>query len=148
MPYGKANTTVEEDGSFFFQCQHGPRECEGNRVHACALRHLPPESHSAFVACSMTSSDPPSAGPACAWLHNLDFAPVDACFSAEGPELLAALGERTHALDPALYYVPWITHNGRWTVEDLDASQANLLAVVCRKLRELGAATPPDCPPA
>lgn len=23
-----------------FQCQHGPNECYGNKVHACAIEHI------------------------------------------------------------------------------------------------------------
>lgn len=29
--------TKEENGKYFFQCQHGEEECYANRIHACAI---------------------------------------------------------------------------------------------------------------
>ena len=38
---------------------------------------------------------------------------VEACHkSAEGDQLLADLGRKTMALNPQLYFVPWITFDG------------------------------------
>ncbi|KAG8034670.1 hypothetical protein G9C98_007746, partial [Cotesia typhae] len=36
IPYGKATTTELPNG-YKFTCQHGPRECEANMIHACAI---------------------------------------------------------------------------------------------------------------
>lgn len=134
VPYGKATTTEGPTGNFTFVCQHGARECEGNRVHACALKYLPEESRAAFINCSMSSTDPPSAGPACATTLGLDFARVEQCITEDGSQLLADNGVRTHDLEPALYYVPWILYNGQFSEADLEASQANFLNVLCAKL--------------
>lgn len=37
IPYGKATTFTNSDGSFRFDCQHGPSECEANTYHACVI---------------------------------------------------------------------------------------------------------------
>lgn len=37
MPYGKATTVVNHDGSLSFTCQHGPTECDANTYHACVI---------------------------------------------------------------------------------------------------------------
>ena len=29
-----------EDLGYLFQCQHGPTECMGNKVHACSIKHI------------------------------------------------------------------------------------------------------------
>jgi len=38
-PFGKANFT-EWDSSWNFTCQHGPRECEGNKIQSCVLNQV------------------------------------------------------------------------------------------------------------
>ena len=31
----------ENEGlGYMFQCQHGPTECMGNKVHACSIKHI------------------------------------------------------------------------------------------------------------
>ncbi|CAG7829263.1 unnamed protein product, partial [Allacma fusca] len=84
--------TRDNNGNYTFQCQHGPRECEGNKVHACALKYLPEESQAAFINCSMSSSTPPEAGPSCASQLGLNFTRVEQCINEDGPGLLAANG--------------------------------------------------------
>lgn len=37
VPYGKATTFTNPDGSYRFDCQHGPVECEANILHACTI---------------------------------------------------------------------------------------------------------------
>lgn len=36
-PYGNAKR-VQNGSEWIFTCQHGPRECEGNVIEACALK--------------------------------------------------------------------------------------------------------------
>jgi len=141
VPYGKA-TTRDNNGNYTFQCQHGPRECEGNKVHACALKYLPEESQAAFINCSMSSSTPPEAGPSCASQLGLNFTRVEQCINEDGPGLLAANGNRTHNLNPELYYVPWILYNGQFNVSDLDESQKDFAGLLCKKLGSNG---PKEC---
>ncbi|CAG7724241.1 unnamed protein product, partial [Allacma fusca] len=125
VPYGKATTIEGPNGTFTFQCQHGDAECQGNRVHACALKYYPETSAEAFVNCSMSSRNPPEAGPACAQTLRLDFAPIETCIENDGSALLAANGNRTHSLNPPLYFVPWILYNGVFSEYDLELSQSN-----------------------
>merc|ERR1719348_2326702 len=55
-PFGKANFT-ENDQSWDFTCQHGPNECWGNKVQACALKKIPDtESIVPLINCLMMST--------------------------------------------------------------------------------------------
>src|SRR5258707_80966 len=40
IPYGGAETKKHANGSYTFECQHGPIECLGNKLHACAIKKL------------------------------------------------------------------------------------------------------------
>lgn len=37
IPYGKAQTYTNPDGSLRFECQHGVTECQANTYHSCAI---------------------------------------------------------------------------------------------------------------
>jgi len=140
VPYGKAQTKqVSVDGNYTFTCHHGPDECKGNTMQACALKYLPEKQIVEFISCTMKSTNPPEAGSACAKQLSLDFSPVQECLTKDdGQNLLAALGNRTHSLNPTLTYVPWILYNSVFDKDDLDNSQTDLLAVMCKKLKNNG----------
>lgn len=40
VPYGKATTSTNADGSLQFSCQHGPVECQANIIHACTIEYI------------------------------------------------------------------------------------------------------------
>lgn len=51
IPFGKSTSG---DGANF-ECQHGPAECEGNRIQSCILAAAPSQlSQVNFVACQMS----------------------------------------------------------------------------------------------
>src|SRR4051794_8839560 len=89
----------------------------------------------AFVNCSMSQPNPSSAGPLCASQLNVSYTRIEECVnSQEGDLLLAAYGVRTHSQAPSIYWLPWITFNNTFYEQELDASQQNLLPVVCKHL--------------
>lgn len=47
--------TTNKDKTVSFECQHGPQECDGNRVQSCVLNHLAEnaDAQTEFVACQM-----------------------------------------------------------------------------------------------
>ncbi|PSN55774.1 hypothetical protein C0J52_02495, partial [Blattella germanica] len=64
VPYGKATQRQAPNGTWSFQCQHGPQECKSNMEQACALNML---SNNAtmqvmFITCVMSSRSPARAG--------------------------------------------------------------------------------------
>ncbi|XP_049799522.1 uncharacterized protein LOC126234819 isoform X2 [Schistocerca nitens] len=59
VPYGNAETKVTAEG-YEFSCQHGPGECQGNKIHSCAVELLEdPTSQLQYVACTMRGQDDP-----------------------------------------------------------------------------------------
>lgn len=136
-----------ENGEFKFECQHGPQECEGNVVHACALAKYSPADAAAFINCSMAVFNSPITDPGCASSLGLNYTKVEECAnkSWEGKTLLAANGIRTHDLQPTLYYVPWILIDNEFTTENLDLAQRNLMGLLCGKLGAANATVPPEC---
>merc|ERR1711862_355670 len=123
-----------EDG-FTFKCQHGHRECEGNIVQACAL-HYNTDMHvqTSILNCIESASWPELAGKQCFDELGLDWAPVEACINGrEGPELHAANGDKTHALNPSLYGVPWPTWDGVGGEQVLDEmDRLGLVGYLCQ----------------
>jgi len=137
IPYGKATTTVS-GSSFTFSCQHGKPECNGNKMHACAIKYLSKEQQLEFVKCSMTASYPPDSLDDCSeelGIKEETFKQIKECSNtAEGKSLLANHGEMTNALSPKLFFVPTVTYNGVFDQDKMWTSQANFKRVVCDEL--------------
>ena len=54
-----------EEGGYEFECQHGPEECEGNMMLACAKTYIPDQdTYVEFNICVMSADYPPTAGQA------------------------------------------------------------------------------------
>jgi len=52
------------EGTWVFQCQHGPNECMGNKMQACALSlyQNDPSLQVRFISCVMSTRYPSRAG--------------------------------------------------------------------------------------
>ncbi|XP_058824551.1 GILT-like protein 2 [Topomyia yanbarensis] len=116
VPYGKATTSTNSDGSLAFDCQHGPIECESNIIHACVVEAV----HDArtrlnMVACMIRDNMiPKDAFYRCAKEYSVEIESIQKCYdSPHGAELLKLHGEATHALRPAVSFIPTITLDGQ-----------------------------------
>ena len=123
IPYGKANTTTSEQGQISFECQHGPAECNGNMIHACAIHYAPSTGDPTllqYLGCMIKdNSDPGKVGKKCAEELFIDWEPIRTCWQkSQGPELLKAMGEETRALVPRLIHVPTVTIDGSQDHQD------------------------------
>lgn len=144
VPYGKATTNTNKDGSLGFECQHGPIECEANIVHACVAEIVRDSATKLNVIACMIRDNmiPKDAFARCAKDYSLeDVQKVKDCYSnPHGAELLKVHGERTHALRPKVSFIPTITLDGD------QRRQANVLkdlrSEVCAVLS--GKGPPPD----
>ncbi|XP_075149823.1 gamma-interferon-inducible lysosomal thiol reductase-like protein isoform X2 [Haematobia irritans] len=134
VPYGKASTMTNPDGSYRFDCQHGQVECEANTYHACTIEAVQePQTRLSMVACMIRDNRlPKEALHKCAKQHNIDNVDlIQKCYdSSHGSELLKLNGDLTHALRPPVTFIPTITLDGSQGKQALILK--NLLAEICK----------------
>merc|ERR1719186_55266 len=136
-PFGKANFTANGDG-WDFTCQHGDAECVGNLMQACILNQVTdPEEYVPLISCIMAADYPPTAAQQCIpdlGISTTDYDTVKKCAtSVEGQNLLHDIGVETHALDPALYFVPWILFHDEYIEADWEDALKDLKGLLCEK---------------
>ncbi|XP_068625137.1 gamma-interferon-inducible lysosomal thiol reductase-like [Battus philenor] len=115
-PYGNAKTFIH-DGKYQFKCQHGPKECYGNKLHACAIDLLNNETQALlFNSCMMTprnnsrGSDDESADR-CGEKQDIDVTTIKECAKGDrGSQLLKHYGDESKKAH--FKYVPYILING------------------------------------
>ncbi|CAK1539928.1 unnamed protein product [Leptosia nina] len=138
-PYGNAKTH-EHDGKTDFECQHGPKECYGNKLHACALEIV--KNHTAallFNSCMMGGSQKgwgsdDKAADKCASNMGIDSKPIKTCAKGnKGSELLKYYGEESKKV--GFHYVPYVLLNGA------EYTGEHFLQDVCAKF----SSPPPPC---
>ncbi|KAI5640528.1 gamma interferon inducible lysosomal thiol reductase (GILT) domain-containing protein [Phthorimaea operculella] len=112
VPYGKA-TTKEQNGKYYFVCQHGEDECYANKIHACAIEAVDNSTAAVIMTECMISDnmDPDAALDRCAKKLMVDPEPIRECANSDrGSALLKKHGDDTHRLK--LNFIPTITVNG------------------------------------
>ncbi|XP_075980844.1 uncharacterized protein LOC142979636 [Anticarsia gemmatalis] len=138
IPYGHA-TTHNTRGYYTFECQHGPKECYANRVHACAIDVLQNTTRSInFLGCLMQYTSYHgnydyfvSVLTTCSFTENVNISEIGMCVnSPRGAIVLKQYGDETHELEPS--YVPYIVLDGSSQYQDRAAG--NLVDTVCQLL--------------
>lgn len=117
-PYGNAKEAMGPDKQWVFTCQHGPAECLGNMIEACAIKyHNATSDWFPFVNCIEASSqDPGEAAPGCASKSGwTDYATsITTCVKGpEGNALMHSIAVATDSLVPPHQWTPWIVLNGK-----------------------------------
>lgn len=138
FPFGNAKQKQNPDGSWSFQCQHGSKECKGNIIEACIIKHLGDSyQYLPTLACMESSPDPVAmAGGCVAALSNLHYPTVSKC--AQGPEgnaLMHEMGVATAALSPPHSYVPWVVVNGAHNETIQNAALTDLTGLICSNFK-------------
>lgn len=141
VPYGKADQT-QRDGRWIFTCQHGPQECEGNKLHACLVDSLYPKQSNKLVTvigCLMGNRNQFKALPQCVRKVKLDPNEFITCAqSIKGENLLAAFGNRTYNFFMhKINYVPTIVFNDTYNEQESKDAEINLESVVCKYVPEI-----------
>ncbi|CAB3240568.1 unnamed protein product [Arctia plantaginis] len=140
VPYGKA-TTKEENGKYYFTCQHGEQECYANKIHACAIDAIGNMTSVVKITDCMIAdnADADRALERCAKLMKIEADPISNCAKHEhGSALLKKYGDDTHILNPT--FIPTIIING--SGGNQPAILKNFLLEVC-KLIDMP--LPPPC---
>jgi interferon gamma-inducible protein 30 len=103
------NARAAPDGEV--TCQHGPEECELNRLYNCVVHGAPRSAWVPFLACA--SAHHPKVAAAvdkCAARTGVNATAARACAaSRRGADLTEAARKQTEGLVPAHAGVPWFT---------------------------------------
>jgi interferon gamma-inducible protein 30 len=156
VPYGNAQETKTDSGSYEFECQHGPSECVYNTIETCALAKIDdPLMAFQFIDCierSDESRDPQQdyykVAIACCELTKLPdstIAKMEECaVGMEGIQLEHEAAAKTDALEPPHQFVPYVVVNGVHSDDVQNAISDSLFDYVCGAY--LGANKSPACP--
>ncbi|XP_049879227.1 GILT-like protein 2 [Pectinophora gossypiella] len=127
-PYGNAKM-YEDNGKTIVKCQHGERECYGNKLHACAIDQLKDvQKYVDFNACMMAKRSDDDAADECGELYKVDANAIKTCAKgARGHELLVYYGRESEKIN--YNYVPYVLVDGQ--VKDDDKP---LLDAVCESI--------------
>ncbi|XP_052737395.1 GILT-like protein 1 [Bicyclus anynana] len=145
-PYGNAETKHYR-GVYKFSCQHGPEECYGNKLHACAIGIIRNNTRAVFYnSCLLkysrkgedSSIDFTTALNWCGYKHGVPIRQVWKCaHSRRGANLLQRFGRETHKLN--IKYVPYVMLGDSSAMQD--QATGNLIAAICQMLHY----PPPVC---
>lgn len=136
VPYGKARTK-EVNQEFSFTCQHGPTECQANKIHACAIEYTKrdPFIQLKYIACMINDNyNPEYAGKKCASEVGVIYNKIVNCSESNmGALLLKTNGERTTALRPKVVFIPTVELDGKHKMPQDEVLQ-NFFSEVCKTL--------------
>lgn len=138
-PYGKASHSKSETEKtgYHFECQHGPEECMGNMIHACAIKHVKDSRVlNKLIGCMMQDNrDLKANGEKCSMLNNINWKLIETCLdSKEGGELLALVGDDTNSLTPRITFIPTVQINGSQDNQKLMLK--NLSKAICELYKQ------------
>ncbi|CAH1165594.1 unnamed protein product [Phyllotreta striolata] len=143
IPYGKTNRTSDYNGNATFSCQHGPEECYGNLIQACARDFIDSDAlYAEFVACYMDAVHPPAsrrlmdeAAEACATPAGLAASRLRTCANNTfGVERLIHYGRLTDAFATPLRRVPTVAFEGVDDEAASEAARASFAGEVCSRI--------------
>ncbi|EEB10298.1 conserved hypothetical protein [Pediculus humanus corporis] len=136
VPFGHGRV---QENPFVVKCQHGPKECLGNVLHACFYsRHDNNEKQVNFGVCTMSTNNPPTAGQECAKKLNYSYDGVENCASGtEGEKYQLLNGKKTLDFKPKIKFIPTIVFNNVYVEADQNESLKNFEKLVLNKLKNL-----------
>ncbi|CAG9770802.1 unnamed protein product [Ceutorhynchus assimilis] len=158
VPYGKTKMEFKQN-EYEFDCHHGAKECEGNKIQACALKLIDQGKKTeglgfnrvavGFINCLMDKTerkgdDTTFPTKDCAEINhvnNLNL--IENCAGhTDGSNYLANLGTLTKAVADPLKNVPTIVFNQQFKEEDNKMAQTNFVKALCQYIH---ADKPSEC---
>ncbi|SPP87865.1 GILT-like protein 1 [Drosophila guanche] len=147
VPFGKSQFFTQ-GSEVTFTCHHGPNECYGNKVHACAIEHIQANSYQIeytresltldFINCLMRAGknfpDNVYPGQRCATENHINnWENIKTCANTtEGSQLLRKAGEATGRLKEPLTSVPSVLFNEQFEKKVNDRAQVNFIGTLCQ----------------
>ncbi|XP_063391287.1 GILT-like protein 2 [Cydia fagiglandana] len=139
-PYGNADRK-DENGKTVIICQHGEKECYGNKLHACAIDQLKDIQKAAYYITCMMNGTWGGAGSTdkdatkCGEQMKIDSKPIKECAKGKkGEELLEYYGKETDKA--GIDGTPYVLINE----EEFDLND-DLKKDICKVLKN----PPPQC---
>ncbi|XP_030370457.1 GILT-like protein 1 [Scaptodrosophila lebanonensis] len=147
VPFGKSQFFTQ-GSEVTFTCHHGPNECYGNKVHACAIEHIQANSYQTeftresltldFINCLMKAGknfpDNVYPGQRCASENHINnWENIKTCANTtEGSQLLRKAGETTQKLKEPLTSVPTVLFNEQFDKTVNERAQLNFMGTLCK----------------
>ena len=133
VPFGNAHIVGDK-----VTCQHGAKECAGNRWEACAIALAPVEQHIEFYFCFEKAGEKQlQSVQKCATAAKMNYTDMSTCY--HGPQGLA-LQKMNAALTPKDHkYTPWVTLDGKSGADD------GFLKKLCAAYKAGGGTEPAGC---
>jgi len=157
IPWGNARYDVEKGEPV---CQHGPLECQFNKVLSCAMAAYPMQDdwfpfveclEGAIIEASKSGSKIPdviTTASACAVHAGIVSRKLIDCYNGElGKALQSVARERTESLKPDHEWVPWVVVNGVPIFDDLDNIKTYVCAAYTLRNRPAACLDPPSPSP-
>ncbi|CAH1958016.1 unnamed protein product [Acanthoscelides obtectus] len=149
IPFGKSNS-YNNGTSIDFQCQHGPRECTGNKIISCALNRLADQNAKVqFTYCFMFSyyikhyMNQSDDFTKCTKDAGIDINDVLVCSLSDEANLLQLQMEKI-TKNYSITFVPTIVYNKQFSSYLQDKSLLSFKATVCEILHK-NSVVAPEC---
>lgn len=147
VPFGKSSYRTQGSETLF-ECHHGPNECYGNKVHACALANIEGNSYQPnntkealtleYVNCLMERAQFKSGefpGKVCADQFEINWETIEQCAnSTQGSNLLKNYAEETYKLQKPLASVPTVAFRQTFDSDVQKLAVDNFRAALCKNL--------------
>lgn len=146
VPYGKSQYSTH-GSDVTFTCHHGPNECYGNKVHACAIEHIQANSYQTdftresltldFINCMMKAGknfpDNVYPGARCARESHINaWENIQTCANnTDGSQQLKKYGDMTNQFQLPLNSVPTIVFKQQYDVKTSEGAMNNFLGTAC-----------------
>lgn len=124
VPFGHARVL----GDNKLVCQHGSRECEGNRLMACIQNRAGAQHQAAIPALGCVFAGEPPKECVEKFLPNATYDDIDKCKGSEESYLMMIKNEQ---LTGKVSYVPRITVNGEWSHDIQSNFEFELKSNIC-----------------
>lgn len=137
--HGKSTSTKDSNGTVTFECQHGPPECDSNKLQSCGLELIRrsdeevKDRQAEFVVCTMGESEYPE----CYEKVSLDQQEVEDCASGDlGTQLQLDMEVESRDVIAESGHVPTITYSGIFDENRSAESLVDLQGCLSRLLAE------------
>lgn len=135
LPYGNAHEYYNaKSGRWIYECQHGPKECQGNLIETCAIYITKRDETKffPFIYC-LETGDPVNDAQRCAQQTGIDWNRISDCVNGTEGNIY----QHAVALDTPKdhKYVPWVIFNGVHTEKIEDMALSNLKELVCDSIQ-------------